>query len=38
MAGKIIGEKQVPLADLYTGAVKRKTSVIVADTSHPLYS
>lgn len=38
IAGKIIGEKQVTLSDLYIVAVKRKASAIVTDSAHPLHS
>ncbi len=38
MASKIIGERQTPLSDLFTVALKRKAFAIVRDSSHPLYS
>ncbi len=38
VASKIIGERQTPLSDLFTVALKRKAFAIVGDSSHPLYS
>ncbi len=37
VTSKIIGERQTPLSDLFTVALKRKAFVIVGDSSHPLY-
>ncbi len=38
VASKIIGERETPLSDLFTVALKRKALAIVGDSSHPLYS
>ena len=36
-ASKVTGCSQIPLADVYAKAMKRKTSQIIADSAHPLH-